>query len=331
MRHPRYAILAATTLVALPVLAQAQQCPSPPPVEATGPLSASAPAGTAATNAGVVLRPTPAVPTPRLIPAAEIAASPALTRITSTGATVYEIGSRAMNHGLQGVYAVNGDIFRVFYLTPDGQALIGGVLWEQDGHNVTRDTIAPIKGAIPTVTITGAKSGATPPGQTRPDANATLSPELAKRVDHASVGLVGQDGPPRLTMVIDPLCPWSIRALGQLEPFVARRDIQLVLLPIAINDHENGHASTPAATALLSVVPYEMEPAWRKIIDLHHVADDMPRTDAAALHLQQNMDVAHAIGVRGTPTLIWRDKAGVSHVTEGLPGDVAHLVQEMGR
>ncbi|GAB3588837.1 thioredoxin domain-containing protein [Acetobacter peroxydans] len=331
MRHPRYAILAATTLVALPMLAQAQQCPSPPSLEATRPLPASAPAGTAATNAGPVLRPTPVVPTPRLIPAAEIAASPALTRITSTGATVYEIGSRAMNHGLQGVYAVNGDIFRVFYLTPDGQALIGGVLWEKDGHNVTRDTIAPIKGAIPTVTITGAKPGATPPGQTRPEANATLSPELAKRVHRASVGLVGQDGPPRLTMVIDPLCPWSIRALGQLEPFVARRDIQLVLLPIAINDHENGHASTPAATALLSVVPYEMEPAWRKIIDLHHVADDMPRTDVAALHLQQNMDVAHAIGVRGTPTLIWRDKAGVSHVTEGLPGDVERLVREMGR
>ena len=329
MRQSRYALLMATTLVALPVLAQAQQCPSPPPVEATPPLPASVPAPAPA--GGPILRPTPSVPTPRLIPAGEIAASPALRRITSTGATVYEIGNRAMNHGLQGVYAVNGDIFRVFYLTPDGQALIGGVLWEQDGHNVTRDTIAPIKGAIPTVTITGAKPGATPPGQAAPAANATLSPALAKRVSQASLGLIGQDGRPRVTMVIDPLCPWSIRALAELEPFVARGDIQLALLPIAINDHENGGASTPAATALLSVVPFEMEAAWEKIIDLHHVADDMPRTDAAALHLQGNMAVAHAIGVRGTPTLIWRDKAGVSHVTEGVPRDIGQLVREMGR
>lgn len=327
MRHSRYAVLAATALVALPMLAQAQQCPSPPPIEATHPQPASAPAS----NPGAVLKPSPVVPTPRLIPPTEIATSPALKRISSTGATVYEIGSRSLNHGLQGVYAVNGDIFRVFYVTPDGQAVIGGVLWEQDGHNVTRDTIAPIKGAVPTVTLTGAKAGATPPGQMRPAPDTTLSPEMVKRVKQASVGLVGQDGRPRLTMVIDPLCPWSIRALGELEPFITRGDIQLALLPIAINDYENGNASTPAATALLSVVPFEMEAAWQKIIDLHHVADDMPRTDEAALHLQQNMDVAHALGVRGTPTLIWRDKAGVSHVTEGLPGDIARLVRGLGR
>jgi thiol:disulfide interchange protein DsbG len=57
----------------------------------------------------------------------------------------------------------------------------------------------------------------------------------------------------------------------------------------------------------------------------------MPRTDDAALHLQTNMAVAHAIGVRGTPTLVWRDKSGVSHVTEGVPRDIGQLVREMGR
>ncbi|CEF57397.1 hypothetical protein [Acetobacter ghanensis] len=325
MRHSRNALLAATTLVVLSTLAQAQQCPTLPPVEVTPPLPV--PSGTP--DAGPVLRPTPTVPTPRLIPAEEIAASPALRRITSTGAKVYEIGNHVMNHGLQGVYAVNGDIFRVFYLTPDGQALIGGVLWEQDGHNVTRDTIAPIKGAIPTVTITAAKTAA---GQNGTSVDGRiLSPEQVKHVAQANIGLEGRDGLPRLTMVIDPLCPWSIRALNTLEPFVARGQIQLALLPIAINDHENGNASTPAATALLSAVPYEMQATWQKIVDLHHVADDMPRTDEAALHLQQNMAVANAIGVRGTPTFIWRDKTGASHVTEGLPRDVEQLIRELGR
>lgn len=324
MRHSRNALLAATTLVVLSTLAQAQQCPTLPPVEVTPPLPV--PSGTP--DAGPVLRPTPTVPTPRLIPAEEIAASPALRRITSTGAKVYEIGNHVMNHGLQGVYAVNGDIFRVFYLTPDGQALIGGVLWGQDGHNVTRDTIAPIKGAIPTVTIAGAKAASE---QASAPVDKILSPELAKRVAQANVGVEGQDGLPRVTMVIDPLCPWSIRALNTLEPFVARGQIQLGLLPIAINDHENSHASTPAATALLSTVPYEMQARWQEIIDLHHVADDMPRTDEAALHLQQNMAVANAIGVRGTPTFIWRDKTGASHVTEGLPRDVEQLIRELGR
>ncbi|GBQ43427.1 hypothetical protein AA19596_2502 [Acetobacter fabarum DSM 19596] len=78
-------------------------------------------------------------------------------------------------------------------------------------------------------------------------------------------------------------------------------------------------------------MPYEMQATWQKIIDLHHVADDMPRTDEAALHLQQNMAVANAIGVPGTPTFIWRDKAGATHVTEGLPGDVEQRIRELGR
>ena len=75
---------------------------------------------------------------------------PALRRIASNGAQLLDLG---VQHGLQTIFARNGSTFQVFYLTPDGQAAVGGVMWDAAGHNITRGQVAPIEGTIPTVTI----------------------------------------------------------------------------------------------------------------------------------------------------------------------------------
>ena len=85
-----------------------------------------------------------------LISPDQIERSAALRRITAQGAEAFDIGT---SHGLRGVFARKGDTFQVFYITPDNQAVIGGVMWDGTGHNITRDQVAPIDGAIPTVTI----------------------------------------------------------------------------------------------------------------------------------------------------------------------------------
>jgi len=64
----------------------------------------------------------------------EIAGSPALKRIASHGAVLTDLGTE---HGLRTVFARNGSTFQVFYLAPDGQALVGGVMWDSTGHNIT--------------------------------------------------------------------------------------------------------------------------------------------------------------------------------------------------
>jgi thiol:disulfide interchange protein DsbG len=62
-----------------------------------------------------------------LIGADRVARVPALKRISSTGAALYDLG---MQHGLATVFAKNGTTFQVFYLSPDGQAAVGGVMWD---------------------------------------------------------------------------------------------------------------------------------------------------------------------------------------------------------
>lgn len=308
-------IFLASSLLLCPSLALAAQCPAPtvPEPQAAQPRLVAAPGD---------------IPAPRAIPASDIAAIPALKRITSQGATVMEIGNPVLNHGLRGIYARNGNAFRVFYLTPDGDAEIGGVMWDAGGRNITRDTVAPIPGAIPTVTWKPSAHAGQNVAQPMA-AQATEQTDPVKTLASSSFGLEGRETAPRLYMILDPLCPYSTRAFTALQPYIERGDIQLGLVPIAINDYENAHASTPAAIAMLSAGRKGMGQMWHKIMAQGHAPGDIAQTDSSPALLQLNMAAAHSVGLKGTPTFVWADSKGMSHVEAGLPDDLARLVQEL--
>ncbi|MCE2576686.1 DsbC family protein [Komagataeibacter sp. FNDCR2] len=260
----------------------------------------------------------PTEPQARPIPASEIGASPALARIASNGAALFDIGRPEDQHGLRAVYARNGDHFRVFFITADNQAEIGGVMWDAAGHNITRDEVAPIRGTIPTVVLDTSRGTAGGAGAS------AVNP--VGRLAATSFGLHGRKDAPRVYVVVDPLCPFSIRALQTLQPYVDAGRVQLAIVPISINDHENGGTSTPAATAMLSVPPDDMVSMWRRIITLEHAPADISVSDGAAAALKLNLAAAHAIGVRGTPTVVWSDRKGMPHEEAGLPDDTDGFV-----
>lgn len=302
-------LMPAFAILALPGLAlAAPQCPSVADMPAR-------PTAVAVPQVG-------GQPQPRPIPAAEIARSPALSRIASQGASVFDIGRPEDQHGLRAVYARNGDHFRVFYITPDGGAEIGGVMWDASGHNLTRDEVAPIRGTIPTVVLHGQGSSRSEPGAAA--SPATVNP--VGRLSAASFGLYGRRDAPRVYMVVDPLCPYSTRALQTLQPYVDAGRLQLAIVPISINDYENLGASTPAAVAMLSAAPDGMVPVWRRIMAQGRAPADGAVSETAEAALTLNLDAAHAIGVRGTPTIVWSGRDGAPHEEAGLPDDVDGFV-----
>ena len=178
-----------------------------------------------------------------LISADRIARIPALKRISSGGASLYDLGTQ---HGLPTFFAKNGSTFQVFYLTPDGQAAVGGVMWDYTGHNVTRDQVTPIDGAIPTVTIAAGaplpdKAGA--PSLTAP----AQSPGILATVQNTVFGTTGSTTAPRLYMFVDPLCSFSVRGMDQLRPYVASGKLQVAVIPLSVLDYEDQGRSTIAA------------------------------------------------------------------------------------
>jgi len=307
-------LLLASTLLAVPGLALADppQCalPSAPATAVSLPAPASAPAREADQNPPGQ---------PPLISAEEIARVPALQRISSNGADLLDLGTE---HGLRGVFARRGDVFQVFYITADGQAAVGGIMWSAAGKNLTRARVAPIDGVIPTVVV--GTPGSSPPAARPVPASMPAPVPALKATETTTFGLAGDAKAPRLWVYIDPLCSFSVRAIDQLRPYVANGRVQIAVVPLSVLDPEDQGRSTLAAKAMLSLPPDQMIAAWEasKLTG--------PADPAAGTRLASNMAAAEAIGLRGTPTFVWRRADGSEGRFDGLPDNLATIIASMG-
>ena len=230
------------------------------------------------------------------------------------GTHVTELGTV---HGLRGLFVRNGSQFQVLYATPDGKRLIPGVMWDATGKNVTREQVAPIAGTIPTVVV-GKNVGPSPAAS-----QVTKSPLAV--VNDTSFGTYGSPSAPRLWMFVDPQCSFSIRAMQQLEPYVASGKLQLAVIPLSVLDYEDQGLSTSRALAMLSRTSDQMVGAWSRG-DLNG-----PPDAAAGTRLHTNMAAATMIELRGTPTFVWRKADGSAGRADGLPPDLNAMIASIGR
>lgn len=255
--------------------------------------------------------------------------------------------------GLRGLFVRSGAAFQVFYVTPDGRRVVPGVLYDAAGRELTRAQIAGIPGALPTVVVGdgGTGSQVQPPPSPRPGpgpatagvvavgALATVE-EAVRRGPAGAPEDGGEDGRPQghaefdgderapvLWMFADPRCGYSIRAVQALAPHVAAGRVRLGVLPVAVLDPLPGGQSARLAMALLSRPEGGASAALQSRVALASV----PVAPDAARRLAQNMALAAAVRLTGTPTFLWRRADGGEGRADGLPDDAAALVASMGR
>ena len=257
------------------------------------------------------------------IPAAEADQVPALQRIQTSGAQLYELGEV---HGLRSVFAVAGESFQVFYLSPDGQVAVRGIAQDAAGRNLTRDQVAQVPGAIPTAVLGGeARPSPAAPPDAAPAALRVSAATSLQAVQGTAYGTQGHDDAPRLWVFIDPQCSFSRRAMQQLQPYVASGRVQLAVIPVSVLDHEDQGLSTTRAEAMLGLPREQMVAAW---------ADNRltgPADAGAVASLQANMVAADRIGLVGTPTFVWRKADGGEGRADGIPADLEAMVASASR
>ena len=193
-----------------------------------------------AMNGGLGLTPVPAV---------EADAIPALRQIRASGAQIYQLSEV---HGLRSVFAVAGDSFQVFYLSPDGEVAVRGIAQDARGKNLTRDQVSQVPGVVPTVVLGGEphpSSGVAP--SAGPAALRAQAISLLQALQTTTYGTEGLDEAPRLWVFIDPQCTFSRRALQQLQPYIAAGRVQVAVIPVSLLDHEDQGLSTARAEAML--------------------------------------------------------------------------------
>jgi len=257
------------------------------------------------------------------ISAAEANQVPALQHIQTSGAHLYELGEV---HGLRSVFAVAGENFQVFYLSPDGQVAIRGIAQDASGKNLTRDQVARVPGAIPTAVLSGEpRSSSTAPQSVGPAVAHVPSASPLEAVQATTYGTQGRDDAPRLWVFADPQCSFSRRAMQQLQPSITSGRVQVAVIPVSLLDHEDQGLSTARAEAMLSLPREQMVEAWAN----SHLA--VPIEAGAVVSLQANMMAADRIGLVGTPTFIWRKADGSEGRADGIPADLEAMVASASR
>ena len=249
---------------------------------------------------------------------------PALQRIRASGAQLYELGEV---HGLHSVFAVAGESFQVFYLTPDGEVAIRGIAQDATGRNLTRDQVARVPGAIPTAVLGSdpASPPAAPSGAAAPVALHVPATSPLQAVQATAYGTQGRDDAPRLWVFIDPQCSFSRRAMQQLQPAIASGRVQVAVIPVSVLDHEDQGLSTVRAEAMLGLPREQMVAAWAE----NRLGG--PAEAGAVASLQANMLAADRIGLVGTPTFVWRKADGSEGRADGIPADLEAMVASASR
>lgn len=228
---------------------------------------------------------------------------------SAAGGNITAVGPE---HGLQGYFVRSGPQFQVFYQTPDGKGLIPGVMWDASGKDVTRQQVSQIPGAIPTVEVGSAGD------------QQVASTQALPLLEKATYGTIGPSTAPKVYMLIDPQCIYSIRTFQELQPYAQAGRLQLAVIPLSVLDYEDNGQSTRSALALLSDPPGQIVSAWQSGTE-----GNAPNSSAQAL-LQKNMQIAQAIGLKGTPTLWWKNPDGSAAHLDGVPTDVPQFVAGLG-
>lgn len=242
--------------------------------------------------------------------------------LAAAGSQARELG---MTHGLRTIFVDAGPQYQVFYVTPDGERVIPGGMWDALGHNVTADQVKPIQGAIATVEVGPGAQGTPIDRAPQATGNPVAVASAVAVVERAASGTYGDPSAPKLYMFVDPMCSFSVRAMQQLKPLVDAKRLQVAVIPIAILDHEDGGRSTTSSLAMLSLPPDLMVQAWAtgKV--------DGPAAPDAQAKLAGNRAASEHLALRGTPTLIWRKVDGSDGRADGLPADLNALVASMAR
>jgi hypothetical protein len=249
----------------------------------------------------------------------------AIETLVNEGAQVRYLGN---DLGLQAWLTVKNGQEQYFYVSPDGQALVMGVLFDTKGKLITVDQVRRLqaKGDKILETLAGGPGSLNAVTNAQPSSDpATLSPSELMMVDIESSNWIplGHANAPAVYAFIDPQCPHckafiqDVRKAGYLDS----HQIQLRIIPVGFN------AQTLAQSAYLLAAP---DPAARLIAHLEGDEKALPiKNELSDQGVQRNLAVMQAWKLDATPFVIYKNKSGDVKIIRGKPQDISALLGEL--
>ncbi len=189
-----------------------------------------------------------------------------------------------------------------FYLTPDGNHVIVGTLLDEEGNNLSAASIQEL--------IEGPKF-------------AKAWPRLE---DSNWVRDGSRDADTIIYTFTDPNCPYCYRFRQQAEPWIAAGEVQLRHILVGILKEDS---LTKAATILGSENPEAALHDHQASYQQGGIEVDRKLVSAAHMEVKANNRLMQELGLRATPSTLYKDDDGKVVMVQGLPNPQA-LKRMMG-
>lgn len=208
--------------------------------------------------------------------------------------------------GLRAIVADNGKERRLFYVTPDGKSLIAGLVFDQNGLNVTNLDMsrAGITGGNRTTTLTQLEAQ-----------------EVWKKVQTLRALKDGDRGH-LVYAFFDPQCDFCHLFMSKIRPYITAGRVQMRWLPVTIlSETSKG----------LAEGMYRMPSGTQAIEALENsTLMASPQTPDVRLDLAKNLLAMRDTGSTGVPVLVYRVGTRVV-VSTGVPSDAEMSVIVSGQ
>lgn len=253
-----------------------------------------------------------------LKPGGRDAASEALSHLEKSGTKLTYIG----NDG--GLDAYLGESrtgkMQTFYIAPDGKHLIAGLMFRDDGVNITGVQIGKMRERIDRAAgVPGAMEFSS--FLSRHDKT-----KLIGSLDKTAWFSLGDETRPVVYMVVDPQCPYCHRAWKALEPMIASKKFAVRIIVTSILPGSDEKAKSLLGRAN----PGE---AWLRG---EGSSNDVPVSasddaDRGAHALQLNREIVASLGITGTPFMTYVGSDGALYSVDGFPDDLEGFFSKLSR
>lgn len=265
-----------------------------------------------------------------------------LQNMVAQGAQIRYLGRE---YGLDGWVTIQNGEEQYFYVTPDGQALLLGILFNNKGDAVTLRQINALRekegpaidrlaGYTPPPTKDVAKTASQEATSVAPDlsnpqsiiksAAKSKAEQLFDSVETSNWVQLGAKDAPVIYTFIDPECPHchdlieDFRTSGYIEKGL----VQVRLIPVGVLSEES---LKEAAYLLASPQPQQ---------DLYNHMDGKPNAllvdqNANTQGVQRNMQIMQEWKLDATPFSVYKDISGKIKILQGRPSDVKKLIAEL--
>lgn len=255
--------------------------------------------------------------------------------LVEEGAQVRYLGNEG---GLDGWLALKGGQPQYFYVTPDQQSIVMGILFNNKGDVVTLRQLNELRGKEgpaldqlagfkldeeeDAIGGTSSKPDFADPSKLAKAATTGKAEKLYQQVSDANWVTIGKPDAPAIYSFIDPDCPHchdliqDVRKSGALE----RGEVQLRLIPVGLIS-EN---SLKEAAFLLA------SPNAQELLFRHLDGDEKALAAPEGINtqgVQRNMSLMQDWKFDVTPFSIYKDASGEVKILRGRPDNLKELVK----